>query len=890
MLLTSARLERRLKIARLILMWERVWPRLIPVVSIIATTLGLALTGILGQLPPVIHIGILALACIGLGVCGFFACRALKSPTRRQVMARMEAENSLHHTPLQSRTDDIAPTDDALTAFLWHRQLDINDTQIGDLHLPRPGPVLAKYDPFGLTIIPLLLLFIGILASYGKYGDRLATALDPINRLGGAAFATSLWVTPPAYTGKIPRVINPERDWTISYFTANEHNGRTIARSPATWNNTPPMAALSGGNDAGLTLNPQDDGSAAPLTNPDRHVNTPTGDAHPVRLRVPAGTVLAGSITSTWKPALIAPDGRERPLGERDNNTYALSTLLDQPGEWNMTVWGSSRLTLQVDIIADMPPALAFTAPPTATKRDHVRLDYVANDDYGIRSLNLVISPRLEATPAAVYGKTDNIVIHLAGPGETPAPANNSPLSGPSDRYPARKGEANSNDGSGGTGGASPTVNDLHGPYFLNLVAHAWAGLPVNLQLVATDNYGQTGKSEIQSLVLPEREFTHPVARKLIDIRKFLLRYPDRARELRDNLYPVLNSPQAYGGDIGVFLALSVATARLSAHLDDIAYHHNVGDLLWHIAEEIERGHYGLAERNLIEAEEKLLDALSNPDISEQEISDLIERYRQALNEYMSALAQKDTPDHPGHRAQGKLIEQQDLSRVIDQIGALMRSGARNEARNLIDQLRQLVENMQVSTDGKGQEITGPLRQMLDGMRDLARRQQELMDQGDSRSNDGPNSRDRAQAQQQLSDDANSLTRDPGFERFGQSSGLQSTVDAMKRAAEALTHGRQHEGLQEQQKALQSLREGIGALGQALEGLSKMMPMLDELGQPGQRDPLGRPVDGENGTSIPDADTLNQTWRILQELRRRSSEPERPAIEHDYIDRLLKRF
>ncbi|WP_339780416.1 DUF4175 family protein [uncultured Thalassospira sp.] len=839
MMVTSARLERRLKIARQILMWERVWPRLIPVLSIIATTLGLALTGILGQLPAIVHIAILALAFVGLGVCGFFACIALKSPSNIQVMARIEAENSLRHTPIQSQIDGITASDDPLTSFLWQRQLQNNETQLGDLRLPRPRPVLAKHDPFGLAVIPVLLLFIGILAGQGKYGDRLATAFDPLSRLGSAAFSTSLWVTPPAYTGKIPRVITPERDGKISYFVTNDQN------SPG----SPP---------------PRDDRSAKDT-------------AHTVHLRIPAGTILAGSINSAWEPTLIAPDGRNRPLENSDNNTYALSTLLDQPGEWNITVWGTSRLTLQVDIVPDTPPVLAFIAPPTATRRDHVRLDYIASDDYGIRTLDLVIRPRLEATPAAIYGKTDAIVINLSGATDTTNPT-------PANQTSAQPGEQTGKDD------ADPSTTNLHGPYFLNMVAHSWAGLPVNLQLVATDNFNQTAQSDIQSLVLPEREFTHPVARKLIDIRKSLLRYPTRARELRDNLYPVLNAPQAYGGDIGVFLGLSVATARLSGHLGDIAWHQNVGDLLWHIAEEIERGHYGLAERNLMDAEDELLDALSNPDISEQEISDLIERYRQALNEYMSALAQKDAPDAAKNAPQGKMIEQQDLSRVIDQIAALMRSGARNEARNLIDKLRQLVENMQVTTDGKGQGMARPLRQMLDGMRDLARRQQELMDQGDSRSTDGPSSQNRAQTQQNLSDDASSLTTNKSFDRFGEDSGLKDAIDAMKRAADALSHGRQHEALQEQQNALQSLRDGIGTLGQTLESLSKMAPMFDELGQPGQRDPLGRPVDGDNGTHIPNADTLNKTWQILQELRRRSSDPERPVIEHDYIDRLLKRF
>ncbi len=901
MLVTSVRLERSLMLTRHILTWEKVWPRLIPMLAIMATLLGLALTGILALLPPFVHIALLAAAVIGIVVGSFFIWRAWQAPTPFEVMARLEAANQLPHTPIQNQLDGIVPSDDALTSYLWQRQLRANAARTQRLHLPRPRAVLAKMDPFGLSVLPVLLLFVGILSANGKYGDRLATAFDPIQRLGAARFTTSLWVTPPAYTGKIPRTINAATENNITYFTANETGFAAQPATSAGWSPHPlpsrqfpaqRQVSPSGTIDYGFGAFHN---NANDQTTKDTDTQADDINRH-VHLRVPAGTILSGNIISAWKPTLISPDGHERTLGEESgDNTYSVATPLNVPGDWNITVWGTSRLTLTVDIIPDLPPVLAFIAPPTATKRDHVHLDYIANDDYGLRNLKLVIRPRLEATPAALYGRTDALTIDLTGPGakdgaddsrDDNATLDNSQL--------ARTAAATQTMATDPTSSLRdddvPAVNNLHGPYFLNLIAHPWAGLPVNLQLVATDNAGQTAKSEIQSIILPEREFTHPVARKLIDIRKLLLRYPGRAREWRDSLYPVLNAPQAYGGDIGIFLGLSVATARLSAHLDDIAYQHNVGDLLWHIAEQIERGQYSQAERNLIEAEENLLKALSNPDISEHQISDLIERYRQALNEYMSALAQQDQPKNPKNGPLVKTIEQQDLSRVIDQIGDLMRSGARNEARNLIEQLRQLVENMQVSPEGQGSDMAHPLRQMLDGMRDLARRQQDLMDQGDQRSNDAPSSQSRARTQQQLSDDANALTQNESFDRFGQSSGLQSAIDAMKRATDALSHGRQHEALQQQQQALQSLREGIGALGQTLEGLSKMMPMLDELGTSNQRDPLGRPVDGGNGVRIPDADTLNRTWRILQELRRRSSDPQRPKIEHDYIDRLLKRF
>jgi hypothetical protein len=67
--------------------------------------------------------------------------------------------------------------------------------------------------------------------------------------------------------------------------------------------------------------------------------------------------------------------------------------------------------------------------------------------------------------------------------------------------------------------------------------------------------------------------------------------------------------------------------------------------------------------------------------------------------------------------------------------------------------------------------------------------------------------------------------------------------------------------------------------------------------RPGQRnfDPLGRPLPSTGNANsedvrIPDDIEMQRAREILQELRRRAGEIERPQIERDYIDRLLRRF
>jgi hypothetical protein len=75
-------------------------------------------------------------------------------------------------------------------------------------------------------------------------------------------------------------------------------------------------------------------------------------------------------------------------------------------------------------------------------------------------------------------------------------------------------------------------------------------------------------------------------------------------------------------------------------------------------------------------------------------------------------------------------------------------------------------------------------------------------------------------------------------------------------------------------------------------------------GQPGREgraradndtDPLGRPrrnhdYNDDRSVKVPDDILAERARRVLEELRRRLGEPDRPKIELDYIERLLKDF
>ena len=124
---------------------------------------------------------------------------------------------------------------------------------------------------------------------------------------------------------------------------------------------------------------------------------------------------------------------------------------------------------------------------------------------------------------------------------------------------------------------------------------------------------------------------------------------------------------------------------------------------------------------------------------------------------------------------------------------------------------------------------------------------------------------------------------------------------AMEDAAEALERGDTSGALDRQAEAMEALREGMRNLedGMRREAQNRQPGDQGTLGgQPQDRrraDPLGR-TPGDTGTLADDgpladrADVYRRAQELMEELRRRSGETDRPELERDYLKRLLDLF
>ncbi|MHA7874801.1 TIGR02302 family protein [Roseivivax sp.] len=131
---------------------------------------------------------------------------------------------------------------------------------------------------------------------------------------------------------------------------------------------------------------------------------------------------------------------------------------------------------------------------------------------------------------------------------------------------------------------------------------------------------------------------------------------------------------------------------------------------------------------------------------------------------------------------------------------------------------------------------------------------------------------------------------------------LDRAEGAMEGAEEALRQDDLPGAIDQQSEAMEALREGMRNLGEALAQEQGQQPgqqgqqgMADGTDPGQQRDPLGRSsgTTGQVGTDeqlLQGEDVYRRARELLDEIRRRSGEGERPEEELEYLERLLERF
>lgn len=429
-----------------------------------------------------------------------------------------------------------------------------------------------------------------------------------------------------------------------------------------------------------------------------------------------------------------------------------------------------------IRVVQDQPPVVELAEPPKRTRRASLELTFEAKDDFSVK----------------------DVWAEMALPGQKAGASAEQQI-----RFDLTA-----------TGFGTPQAT---GRGERDYSAHRWAGLPILITLFAKDSAGQIGKSDPVETVLPARTFNHPVARALVEIRKDLNRPSiGVVEQSMETLLGLLQRPVHFSHDTVVFLSMSVARSRLRSNQSQASVL-SVQKMLWETALRIEDGAFSIAERDLREIQERLAEAMRENAPSE-EIDRLMDELQQALNKYMQALAEhmerqglSEMPMDPNMRT----MESMDLQDMVNRARELAKTGAMDAAKQMLSQLNRMLEGLQngAARPRQNQEMA-KAREMMNKLRDLAQRQQKLMDKTFRQSQTDPG----AQSRQ--------TQRPPGAMRPGQMPGQQQSPQSGRPNQQGKgqqPNGQRGEGEPQSAEAMRRQQDALR------KELGRMMLQMDEM-------------------------------------------------------------
>ncbi|MBZ9984054.1 MULTISPECIES: TIGR02302 family protein [unclassified Mesorhizobium] len=572
------------------------------------------------------------------------------------------------------------------------------------------------------------------------------------------------------------------------------------------------------------------------------------------------------------------------------DGTLTLKSGEDELGRWAFAV------------IPDKPPQIRFVGEPKRAVNGAFELNYQIDDDYGA------------ANAKAVFALAD------------PQAPDARPLYGPPDMpltLPRRGGKAN----------AARTSKDL--------TEHVWAGAEIKLTLVATDDAGHTASSETKTLVMPERPFSNPLARAVIEQRRLLALDANAKPRVLDLMDAITLRPEDTFDNMSHYLAIMSARSRLKMADSDDQLRNEVS-YLWEIALGIEEGNLSAAEKRLRQAQQALQDAIKNG-ASDAEIEKAMKELREAMNQFLQEFAEraKQNPNAPQMQQNGQELRQSDIDRMMDQIENLAKSGDRDKAQQLLSQLQDMMNNLQAGRQQQGGQQDSQMRQQMDKLGDILRRQQEMMNdtfrmdqmqrgerqrgqnrdeqlgEGGGEDQDRPGAGENrdplagqkpmtpqefADALKQLQEGQGQLKNDleqlkKGLEGMGMepNEGFGEAGKSMGNAEQALGDGEGDQAVGHQGRALEALRKGAKDMMKQMQAMQGDEGGSQEGGrqQNADRDPLGRPrasqgPDFGDSVKVPDEIDVQRARQILEAIRKRLGNALSPDIERSYLERLLE--
>lgn len=512
--------------------------------------------------------------------------------------------------------------------------------------------------------------------------------------------------------------------------------------------------------------------------------------AHGKIYQVLEGSLIHLSWQSEEPPPVSLFAGREEAMDPTLHNEAELTlTVPDTESDKTLNLIlrrGWHKLTgWDLHVLADEAPQIMLLEEPETTLRKTIKFSYKAVDDYGIEAVAVRIAP----TSSASVTNTEPVEIPLA----------------------------------------APTVKEIQTANYVDLTSLPWAGIPVTVQLVATDGAGQRGWSDPKVITLPTRTFHNPFARALIEERQKYLENPDATTrdETANVMAGIARQQGLYHGDPVVLMALRAGAVRLVLN-ESPETAEAVSDILWQTAVRLEEGLVGKARSELADAERDLSFSLMR-DTSMETIRPFISRVHAAMGQYFDALEAERARQPPALQEMdwplataSEMLTPDDLQSRLAVVSDNLAKGDRLAAREGLGALQALIENLRTTPP----ELTpdqAQIAQRVFALRALVRGQKSLIEDTDKVAGQDGNGfkakkarRDgvaRSLAQQQL---LLSALHDIIVRQGVDLSEARQGQEAMTRAIQALQK-------QDMSSVQKSQTEALGLLETGLQALTDQM-------------------------------------------------------------------
>jgi uncharacterized protein (TIGR02302 family) len=625
-------------------------------------------------------------------------------------------------------------------------------------------------------------------------------------------------------------------------------------------------------------------------------------------LSIPEGSVIKVRV-SGWPgtPELVI-DNTAMPLDSLGKGSFGIEKPITSASLITIRQMMIPRSRWHVTVKPDLPPTLVLKDKPETQPKGEIILPLSVRDDYSVENLTTTVTLDKPLDPTAMgapFTETRTVL--------------------------------------------SPANADMDFKPEFDLAWHPWAGQPVIIKLEATDHKGQSAVIDDLKITLPERPFRHPTSRKLVELRKRLIWTPEAAAtNIAHDLENILLRPDLYHGDKIVFLALRSASSRLyyDSTRPSVA---TVISLLWDIALRIEDGNFSLAQRDLRDAQKALQDALKDPNSTPEEIATKMENMRMAMALYMQEMfreLQKQMAEHGGDmpmmspESMMQNMNPEDIAAFLDKMQAEALSGDRDSAREMLARMERMMDMLDPST----MQTTMPkdmqeMMEAMQGLQELIEQQKKLLEDTqikadvidqqqsysaplppdadlmkqwgltnlppppqETRKGDAAPRRDVDTADNKTEQDTIRKTLGDMMLEIDEKKGqipdsMAKADDAMRQSAESLGQNNPGDSIPHQDAAIKHLSEGQQQMSKQLAQRMQQM-MMFSFGMGGRTDPLGRPMgDGEGNNpwsaskvKIPDKAERKQVQDILDQLRKKSGELQRPVYELEYYRRLMRQF